>query len=92
MQHLAKGMWDLNLCPEIKGEKGGKPMRFAGIWSKNREEWDVTKLACMYISSCIVGFYDSMGDNSVDFILNETELTTIFCSAAYLTKISHLKE
>jgi long-chain acyl-CoA synthetase len=45
----------------------------------------------MYLSSTIVGFYDSMGDSSVEFILNQTELTTIFCSAAYLSKITNLK-
>jgi hypothetical protein len=35
-------MWDLNLCPPIEGEERGKPMRFTGVWSKNREEWNVT--------------------------------------------------
>jgi long-chain acyl-CoA synthetase len=81
---LAKGIWNLNLCPQVQGEEGGKHMRFTGIWSKNREEWNVTEFASMYLNSTIVGFYDSMGDSAVEFILNQTELTTIFCSAAYL--------
>jgi long-subunit acyl-CoA synthetase (AMP-forming) len=63
-------MWEMNLSPEIAGEEGGKPMRFTGIWSKNREEWNVTELASMYLSSTVVGFYDSMGDISVEWILN----------------------
>ena len=63
-------MWELNLCPEVEGEEGGPNMRFAGIWSKNREEWDCTKLASMYISACTVGFYDSMSEAAVEFILN----------------------
>jgi long-chain acyl-CoA synthetase len=67
-------------------------MRFTGVWSKNREEWNVTEFASMQLNSTIVGFYDSMGDSAVEFILNQTELTTIFCSAAYLSKITALKE
>ena len=59
-------------------------MRFTGIWSKNREEWNVTEFASMYVNSTIIRFYDSMGDSAVEFILNQTELTTIFCSAAYI--------
>lgn len=32
-----------------------------------------------------------MNESAVEFILNQTELVTIFCSASYLSKITNLK-
>ena len=74
-------MMALKLAPEIEGE--GRKWRFIGVWSQNRCEWSKTLLACMHYDMTTVGFYDAMGAAQVEFILNQTEMTTIFCTVNY---------
>jgi long-subunit acyl-CoA synthetase (AMP-forming) len=52
----------------IQGE--GKDQRFIGIWSKNRAEWAITEIAAMRVKTSVVGFFDAMGEDAVDFIIN----------------------
>lgn len=65
--------------------------RFMGIWSKNRAEWMTTLLACMRVDTTVVGFFDAMGAEAVDFIIKQTELETIFASGEYIKKIIEFK-
>ncbi len=39
-----------------------------------------------------IGFFDSMGPESVDFILNQTELSCIFTTPEYIKKIVAMKK
>jgi long-subunit acyl-CoA synthetase (AMP-forming) len=50
-----------------------------------------TQLACMMNGTTIVGFYDAMNSEAIDFIVGETELQTIFCSGNFVKKILALK-
>ena len=90
VENLATGMMSLKLCPEVEGD--GKMWRFVGIWSQNRPEWAKTLLACMHYNMTTVGFYDAMGASQVDYILNQTEMTTVFCTANYAKKIFEMQE
>ena len=65
----------LNLCPDRENEN--KKYKFLGILSKNREEWCIADLACLRSSVTIVPFYDSLGPESISYIINQTELTTM---------------
>ena len=84
--NFAKGIIANNLCPMIEGENG-TPMNFLGIWSKNRWEWTVSLIAAMHYGITIVGFYDAMGVEQVEFILKQTEMTSIVCAGQYAEKI-----
>jgi long-subunit acyl-CoA synthetase (AMP-forming) len=53
-------------------EGDGKEWKFVGIWSKNRKEWLETYIANMYCGSTTIGFFDSMGAQAVDFIIEQT--------------------
>ena len=75
-----------NFCPEVEGETTGEKIRFCGIWAKNRYEWTETMLACMRYNIKIVGFFDAMGVDQMDFILNQTEMTTVVCAPEYIPK------
>ena len=86
--NLAKGLMTLDACPEV-GDEG---FRFCGIWAKNRWEWMTTLLACMHYKITVVGFYDAMGVSSVEFILNQTEMSSIICSSEYCEKIYNMKK
>ena len=66
-QNLGRGMVKLGLANESEGD--GKKWKFIGLWSKNRWEWLATHIANMYFNYTSIGFFDSMGVQSVDYIL-----------------------
>ena len=78
--------------PEIKGENPSEIYRMMGVYSKNREEWAVTALATMQISGTIVAFYDTLGATVVEYILGQTELTTVSCSKNYVEGLIERKD
>jgi long-chain acyl-CoA synthetase len=78
------------LAPVVQGE--GKDQRFIAIWAKNREEWTMTLLAGMKVRTTVFGFYDAQGPESVNMIVEQTELSTIFCSADFVKKITTMKK
>jgi long-subunit acyl-CoA synthetase (AMP-forming) len=45
----------------------------------------------MHYNITNVGFYDAMSVNAVDYIMNQTELTTIFCEGGLVKKIVGMK-
>ena len=75
------GITKLELCPEILVNDellgGEKKMRFMGIYSRNREEWIIGSFGCQMDSITIVTLYDTLGMKSIEFILNQTEMTDI---------------
>jgi long-subunit acyl-CoA synthetase (AMP-forming) len=46
----------------------------------------------MRVKTSVVGFFDAMGEEAVDFIINQTELTTVFCSREYVDKLIKMKK
>ena len=96
-QQFLYGITKLNLCPEIEfndeslGEEE-KKMRFMGIYSRNREEWLIGSFGCQMDSITIVTLYDTLGINSIEYILKETELTTIIAETKNFEKIISIKE
>lgn len=89
-ENFAKGLMSLDLCPAVEGE--GRPWHFLGVWAKNREEWTVSLLGAMYYSVTVVGFYDAMAKEQVDYILNQTEMRTVVCSNVYARKLIEMKK
>jgi len=81
---------NLELCPDIEGE--GKQWKFLGIWAKNRKEWTVSLLATMHYNITAVGFFDAMSSEQVEFIFNQTEMTSVVCTADYAKKIVAMKD
>lgn len=69
-QNLAKGMKKMQLANLTEGD--GRKWEFTGIWAKNRWEWSVTHIANMYMTYTTIGFFDSMGFQAVDYILEQT--------------------
>ena len=63
-----------------------------GIYGKNREEWTMCNIANSYNNIVTVSFYDTLGPNAVDFILQQTELTSLCASGVYISKLIKLKQ
>lgn len=45
----------------------------------------------MHYKVTTVGFYDMMGPEQVDYILNQTEMPTVVCSLDYAQKLIKMK-
>lgn len=87
---IGRAIKHYNLAPDIEGE--GKAQNFVGIWSKNSAQWLITLLGAMKHNAATIGFYDAMGNSAVDFIVNQTELASIFCTKDYLKRMLGLKK
>jgi len=87
------GITKFNLCPEIfvDNEKNEK-MRFLGFYSRTREEWMVGCLGCQLDSITIVTIYETLGINSIEYILKQTDLNTILVESNNLEIILKMKE
>ena len=46
----------------------------------------------MVCKATVIGFYDSMGDSSVDYCLKQTRLETMFCTAPYLKRMLDMRQ
>ena len=69
------------MCPVQEHIKeDGKVWRFAGIWSRNRWEWNTCFFATQLLNVSLIGFYDAMGLETVEYIVKQHTLPTIFCS------------
>jgi long-chain acyl-CoA synthetase len=76
MRSFARGLTSLNLCPEITSINDGI-FRFLGIWGKNKREWVIADGAAQALGATVVTFYDTLGDDTVEYILEQTKLTTL---------------
>lgn len=76
VKQFARGLLKLNLCPEIESQFDGI-FRFLGIWGKNKREWVIADSAAHGIGATVVTFYDTLGDETVEYILDQTKLTTL---------------
>mmetsp|Transcript_33475 Transcript_33475/g.51402 ORF Transcript_33475/g.51402 Transcript_33475/m.51402 type:complete len:100 (+) Transcript_33475:249-548(+) len=87
--NLARGFHSLGIMPEIAQE--GQQWRFMGIYAKNRPEWVLTDLACNTLGGASIPFYDTLGPQAIEFIINQTELTSVTCSGPQMSKVILLK-
>ena len=89
-QEIASGCKALDLVPEVEAE--GLTWRFIGIQSKNRKEWVMQHIANFHMGVTTVGLYDTLGDEALKYVINQTELTTILCSDDLVDKILAMKQ
>jgi long-chain acyl-CoA synthetase len=87
--NFAKGLKALDMMPDIEAE--GRKWNFMGIYAKNRPEWALTDLACSSLNGTTIAFYDTLGPDSINYVISQTELTTITCAVQQLSKIILLK-
>lgn len=62
-------------------------LKMVGIFSKNREEWIQLDIANILYGYTMIPFYDTLGADSIPFILEQTKLETMFLSADALKTI-----
>jgi long-chain acyl-CoA synthetase len=79
-----------DLVPKRDTEDG--QIRFMALYAKNREEWVVTDLACILSGVTVVTLYDTLGKDSLEYILDQTYIKTCVLSADKLKNIVELKK
>ena len=78
------------MIPEVHAD--GEAWRFVGIQSKNRVEWTLIHLANMHQKATTVAFYDTLGPAAQEFVIKQTELTTMAVSIDFVPKLAKLKK
>ena len=63
-----------------------------GVQAKNREEWAFVSIANIFNSCTTVAFYDTLGAQASQYIINQTELKTMFCSGEYVARYLKMKQ
>ena len=83
---FAKGLDALKLCPEVNTGTDGL-FKFLGIYSRNNEQWVIGDLGAHANSVTVVTIYDTLGDNAMEYIFKQTQLSTILIESKGLAKI-----
>lgn len=77
-KNFGSGLAALNLCPAEKHDK--YKLAFLGLYSKNREEWCIADFSCVLYNIVSVPFYDTLGEDSIKLILEQTRMKTLLLS------------
>ena len=72
---MAKGLKLLELAKRSAEDEPEK----VGIFAANCHEWSMTWLAMQRISSAIVTLYATLGESSMTYCVDQSELQTIAC-------------
>jgi len=84
------GLVHFGLCPET-----GDPELFGkgilGFYSKNRPEWVIAEQGCYSQSIVPVPSYDTLGPDSIAYVVNQTSMKTMLCSAEVIQNMLESK-
>ncbi len=86
---LAKCFLELGLLAESEYE--GRKLKTMGVFCKTREEWIYTWIACWYTTACIVPLYDTLGEESIEWIINQADLKCVVTTTPFVAKVTKLK-
>jgi len=78
---FSSGLVNLNMIPMYDG------MLLLGLFCKNCLEWVIAERACFLQGGATVPLYDTLGSNTIEHIINQTHLSTIFCSRSEFKKL-----
>ncbi|CAD8136283.1 unnamed protein product [Paramecium octaurelia] len=90
-EQLGSGIKNLNLIPNPVMYEG-QELRMIGIFSKNREEWLLLDIANTLYGNTMIPLYDTLGLESIPYILEQTQLSTLFISSTSVETLLKVKE
>lgn len=70
---------------------GIKTKENVGLYSINRMEWVIAEYACYRQNFCTVTLYDTLGDDAIEFICNQSQITLCFASKEKAVILLRLK-
>ena len=87
VKSLGTAIEKLNLAPEKKQYKDFK-CRFIGIQGKNSVEWFITDITNICYGYTTMPLYDTLGEEAVQHMFEETEMETLFVSKDQIKTIT----
>ncbi|KAI0053843.1 acetyl-CoA synthetase-like protein [Auriscalpium vulgare] len=72
------------------GTLAGGELPTVGIWSQNRPEWQIVEWALNAYGKVSVSLYETLGQESVEYIINHAQLTSIFTTSNHLAELIKL--
>lgn len=90
VRKLGAQIIEKKLATQVEDPEQNVTLKSVGIVSINREEWLVTDLACNMVGVTSVPLYDTLGDEMVRLIIEQTEMQTLFGSDTCLVATSKL--
>jgi len=79
------GLVELHAREGITGKYG------IGLWCQNRPEWQITDLACMSQSLFGVSLYETLGPETIEYIINHAGLACVVTSLPHVPALLKLK-
>lgn len=94
---FAAGLEALKLVNDNHSKDDGdgdseKDMKLLGLYMKNCMEWVVAEHAIYTIGGATVPLYDTLGPDTVQFVLNQTGVSSVVCSRKELPKLCEAKK
>ncbi|KAF7729314.1 hypothetical protein EC973_004570 [Apophysomyces ossiformis] len=86
--HVGSGL--MNLINHTLNDPRTKQIPI-GIWAVNRPEFTITDLACAAYGLYTVALYDTLGPDTVEYVVNHAELEIIVCSADHIADLLKLR-
>mmetsp|Transcript_1312 Transcript_1312/g.3208 ORF Transcript_1312/g.3208 Transcript_1312/m.3208 type:complete len:669 (+) Transcript_1312:212-2218(+) len=80
--NFGSGIANAKLCPP-----NSDGLKLLGFFGKNRPEWIIGDVGCYSQGVVPVPMYDTLGADSVEYVVRQTELKTIFCTSAELDRV-----
>lgn len=68
-------------------ETDGKNFKMMGLYSRNRPEWALTNWAIMHFSGTVVTLYNTLGEESLNYAFDHTELSIVSCDDVSFKKL-----
>jgi long-chain acyl-CoA synthetase len=82
---LAKALYSEKMVPTT--ETDGKSFHMMGLYSRNRPEWCLTNWAIMHFSGTVVTLYNTLGEESLCYAFEHTELSIVSCDDSSFKKL-----
>ncbi|CAK9075045.1 Long chain acyl-CoA synthetase 6 [Durusdinium trenchii] len=79
-ENFGSGLLNLGLCPS-RPDPEVRDRGMLGIYAKNRPEWVIAEQGCFTQSIVTVPMYDTLGAESVAYVVKQCNLKTVVCSA-----------
>lgn len=86
---LAKVLHSEGLVPTTEGD--GKTFRMMGLYSRNRPEWCLSNWAIMHFSGTVVTLYNTLGEESLKYAFDHTQISIVGTDERSLKKLLELK-
>ena len=90
--HLAENVGSYIISNQMDFPGVQFDMKLIGIYAKNRYEWMLVDIACCLYGLTLVPLYDTLGIENLSYCLNNSGMTTLFCSAETLPVLLKLKD